>query len=276
MQSLVAQRRALQHAEPVLLVDDDQAELAGTRRRPARARACRRRDGSRRTRPRPAARAAPPSPSTPVSSATRNRDGCSSREMFTKCCSARISVGAMNATCSPFSIATSAASSATIVLPAPTSPCSSRFIGCGRCRSSTISFSACFWPFVSLNGSTRRAESRMRSSTRDRHRLLLRRRRLAPRQHAHLKQKRFLENQPPLRRRREAVQRVDRRIRGRKMRREQRRVARRQPQPRRGRLPAADPAARPAAAAARRTRAGAASSASRVPVFSYTGTIRPV
>ena len=72
----------------------------------------------------------------------------------------------MNATCRPFSIATSAASSATMVLPAPTSPCSSRFIGCGRCRSSTISLSACFCPAVSRNGSTARADSRMRSSTR--------------------------------------------------------------------------------------------------------------
>ena len=43
--------------------------------------------------------------------------------MLKKCCSARISVGAMNATCRPFSIATSDAISATIVLPAPTSPC---------------------------------------------------------------------------------------------------------------------------------------------------------
>ena len=55
--------------------------------------------------------------------------------MLKKCCSARISVGAMNATCRPFSIATSAAISATMVLPAPTSPCSRRFIGCGRCMS---------------------------------------------------------------------------------------------------------------------------------------------
>ncbi len=45
----------------------------------------------------------------------------------------------MNATWKPFSIATSAAISATIVLPEPTSPCSSRFIGCGRCMSATIS-----------------------------------------------------------------------------------------------------------------------------------------
>ena len=102
----------------------------------------------------------------PVNRATRKREGSSSREMVEKCCSARISVGAMNATCRPFSRATSAASRATIVLPAPTSPCSRRFIGWGRCKSSTISFSACRCPGVSLNGKTLRADARMRSSTR--------------------------------------------------------------------------------------------------------------
>ena len=55
-----------------------------------------------------------------------------------------LTVCAMTATWRPFSIATSAATSATIVLPEPTSPCSSRFIGCGRCMSATISLSAFF------------------------------------------------------------------------------------------------------------------------------------
>ena len=55
-------------------------------------------------------------------------------------------VGAMNATWRPFSIATIAASSATIVLPAPTSPWSRRCIGGGRSMSSTISLSAPFCP----------------------------------------------------------------------------------------------------------------------------------
>ena len=50
----------------------------------------------------------------------------------------------MNATWKPFSIATSAAISATIVLPEPTSPCSSRFIGASRCMSATISAIAFF------------------------------------------------------------------------------------------------------------------------------------
>ena len=52
-----------------------------------------------------------------------------------KCCSASSSVGAMNAAWQPFSIATSAANSATMVLPLPTSPCTRRCIGCGRARS---------------------------------------------------------------------------------------------------------------------------------------------
>ena len=101
----------------------------------------------------------------PVMSSTRKRDFSRSVRRLRKCCSARISVGAMNATCRPFSIATSAANSATIVLPAPTSPCSSRFIGVARCMSSTISFNAVRCPSVSLNGRMLRADSRIRSST---------------------------------------------------------------------------------------------------------------
>ena len=45
----------------------------------------------------------------------------------------------MNATCLPLSIACSAASAATTVLPLPTSPCSSRCIGIARARSCAIS-----------------------------------------------------------------------------------------------------------------------------------------
>ena len=54
----------------------------------------------------------------PVSSATLKRVSASSRRIVRTCCSARSSVGAMKATCWPFSIASSAASTATIVLPA--------------------------------------------------------------------------------------------------------------------------------------------------------------
>ena len=130
--------------------------------------------------------------------------------MVRKCCSARISVGAMNATCSPFSIATIAASSATIVLPAPTSPCSRRFIGCGRCMSSTISCSACCWPPVSLNGSTR--ARRLADVVGDDHgaRLALGVGLAAAHHQPELEEEELLEDQPALRRRAEAVQVGDR------------------------------------------------------------------
>ena len=62
-------------------------------------------------------------------------------------------------------------------------------------------------------------------------RLQLERRRLTTGLDAHVKQKGLLEDQPPLRRRRESVQRADRRILRREMRRVKRRVSRRQPKP---------------------------------------------
>ncbi len=52
-----------------------------------------------------------------------------------KCCSARISVGAISATWCPDSIAASAASAATTVFPEPTSPCTRRSIGAAFARS---------------------------------------------------------------------------------------------------------------------------------------------
>ena len=58
--------------------------------------------------------------------------------------------------------------------------------------------------------------------------LAFRRGRVTARQHARLKQKRFLEDQTALGRRRKAIQLLDRRVRRRKMRREERRMARRQ------------------------------------------------
>ena len=71
----------------------------------------------------------PASPSRPVSSATRKPVPNSQPSSVRMCCSARISVGAISATWKPFSMATNAASEATMVLPDPTSPCSSRCIG---------------------------------------------------------------------------------------------------------------------------------------------------
>ena len=168
-------------------------------------------------------------------------------------------------------MATSAASKATIVLPAPTSPWSNRFIGCGFWRSSTISRSASFCPAVSLNGSTLRADraivqaageharawggaslaSRLKAAARAGagdsiaddvllatavvhawyDRLAFGRDGLPPSGNTHLKQERFLEDQALLRGGLEPVQRVDGRVSRRKMRGEQRGLARWQAQP---------------------------------------------
>ena len=62
--------------------------------------------------------------------------------MVAKCCRARISVGAIKAACRPASITVAAASSATSVLPEPTSPCSSRSMRFGCARSATMSVTA--------------------------------------------------------------------------------------------------------------------------------------
>mmetsp|Transcript_6148 Transcript_6148/g.21615 ORF Transcript_6148/g.21615 Transcript_6148/m.21615 type:complete len:218 (-) Transcript_6148:1651-2304(-) len=74
-----------------------------------------------------------------------------------KCCVATSSVGAMSAPCQPMPsffppvqsspTTASRARKATIVLPHPTSPCSSRIIGAGPCRSPSTSRStrSCAW-----------------------------------------------------------------------------------------------------------------------------------
>ena len=54
------------------------------------------------------------------------------------CCAARISVGAISADCTPLRCASTIAAAATSVLPLPTSPCSSRFIGAVRAMSAQI------------------------------------------------------------------------------------------------------------------------------------------
>ncbi len=55
------------------------------------------------------------------------------------CCHASSSVGAINADCMPLRDANTIAAAATSVLPLPTSPCSSRFIGTSRLMSFQIS-----------------------------------------------------------------------------------------------------------------------------------------
>ena len=64
--------------------------------------------------------------SRPVSTASRTPAASQSGASVLACCRARISVGAISAACAPASTATSIAISATMVLPEPTSPCSSR------------------------------------------------------------------------------------------------------------------------------------------------------
>ena len=61
------------------------------------------------------------------------------REPFAWCWRARISVGAISTPCPPASTATASAISATSVLPAPTSPCNSRFMRVGAAMSAAIS-----------------------------------------------------------------------------------------------------------------------------------------
>ncbi len=69
------------------------------------------------------------------------------------CCWARTSVGASRAACPPESTTVSIARSATTVLPEPTSPCSSRCIGCACSRSSSMARLTATWPSVRANGS---------------------------------------------------------------------------------------------------------------------------
>ncbi len=138
---LGGQRGALLDAEPVLLVDDDEAEVGELhavleqgvgadddarrsrrdveQRLPAGGRAQRageQRDPGAVARPRRASR--------------RRRGRRASRSIERWCCWASTSVGASRAAWPPESTTRSIARSATTVLPEPTSPCSSRCIGC--------------------------------------------------------------------------------------------------------------------------------------------------
>jgi hypothetical protein len=67
--------------------------------------------------------------SDPVSFSTRQPKGSKKARSVVRCCSARISVGAMKATWCPARMTAQALAAATIVLPLPTSPWISRFIG---------------------------------------------------------------------------------------------------------------------------------------------------
>ncbi len=73
--------------------------------------------------------------------------------MLRKCCGARTSVGARMADCPPASTTCSMPRRAHTVLPEPTSPCSSRCIGCESARSAAISAPTWRCPAVSSYGS---------------------------------------------------------------------------------------------------------------------------
>ena len=100
----------------------------------------------------------------PLSQAVVMPSGASQPTSLAKCCSARISVGAISAHCQPLWMAMAAASAATTVLPEPTSPCSSRCIGTvalaspspstlARCKSAAMSSTTRRCAPVSANGS---------------------------------------------------------------------------------------------------------------------------
>ena len=100
-----------------------------TRPPPRSARVCRRRAGAGRRRVSRAALAGAPGVAE-VSSVAGTGSAASSVSSVRKCCSASVSVGAISAAWCPASIARSIAKRPTTVLPEPTSPISSRCIGC--------------------------------------------------------------------------------------------------------------------------------------------------
>ena len=91
----------------------------------------------------------------PVSNVTwTSRPASSSKSRIVRaCCAARTSVGASRTDCRPASTTCSIPSNATTVLPEPTSPCSSRFMGAPPDRSADKSRSTERWPPVSSKGS---------------------------------------------------------------------------------------------------------------------------
>ena len=197
--ALRVQRRALAHAEAVLLVDDGDGEAVEDDRRPRSARGC------------PTTSASSPVPSLPSRSARRaagvepvsSAAGTASPGMsacsVAKCCSASVSVGAISAACRPCSTARSIACSATTVLPEPTSPMSRRCIGRARARSASTSLDrralvAGRRERQQLAAATRRLSCGAPSSTRRRERLAAVR---APAQLDELVEQQLVEGQPP-------------------------------------------------------------------------------
>ena len=93
-------------------------------------------------------------PSGSPSSSPALPSGPSSPAMPRACCAASTSVGASSAAWPPASTTWAMARSATTVLPDPTSPCSSRCIGCSRPISAASASPTSRWPSVSSKGSS--------------------------------------------------------------------------------------------------------------------------
>ena len=87
----------------------------------------------------------------PDSSSQRTPRGSKSFFKVSICCLASNSVGAIMTAWKPHFTVLYIASSATTVLPDPTSPCTSLFMGLESSRSASISLYALFWPSVSSN-----------------------------------------------------------------------------------------------------------------------------
>ena len=115
------------------------------------------------------------------------------------CCSASVSVGAMNAAWAPFSTARSMAASATAVLPLPTSPISSRCIGRSRARSASISADGARLVAGQLERQRPPPPVHHHSARRERARLPALAPRAPPPRHRELEQEQLLEREPAAR-----------------------------------------------------------------------------
>ena len=119
----------------------------------------------------------------------------------------------MIAAWNPDATASSQAANATTVLPEPTSPCSSRCIGCGSARSRAISAIARRCAPVGENGSAPRKRVSALSGAlgRGQRQARLAPRRAAPARQPELQEEELVEHQAPLRRRGALVERAHRR-----------------------------------------------------------------
>ena len=90
----------------------------------------------------------------PVRRPTGMPAGASMAARVLQCCSAKISVGAIMAHCQPDRTASQAQPAATAVLPEPTSPWTSRFMGRERAKSAAASSRARRWAPVRVKGSS--------------------------------------------------------------------------------------------------------------------------